>query len=70
MLKEKDAQFNALTPGLLVEAKILSRKPQGLTVSVGKLNAYVHVTHLSQHVKDYSVDKPVRLTLSCDHDSI
>lgn len=63
VVTDDNVQFNALTPGLMVEVTVLSRKPQGLVARLGKLNSYVHITHLRKHVKDYVVDDRVGSTV-------
>jgi len=44
---------------MLVEAKVHARKTEGLVVQVAALKGYVHVTHLTQHVKDFVPDEMV-----------
>ena len=45
---------------MLFEGKLCARKTEGLVIQLGPLKGYAHVSHLSQHVKDYPGGQKVK----------
>lgn len=59
-MPHKELEFNSILPGQLFEGNVVSRKAGGLIIRVGTFSGYAHVTHLSQHVKDFTVGVKVQ----------
>lgn len=61
MSSERELPFNSVLPGMLFEGKVYARKSEGLVVKAAEQRGYAHVSHLGQHVKDYTAGETVAL---------